>query len=111
MDHCAAHSFPTLDVLCAEHGIIVCPLPPQSSNQTQPLGLPTFGIVQRFFARANRMEAINIQSVYIEQVASAFISAAAPLNIVASSRNAGIDLEIAKGEFAYLFPALSPFFN
>jgi hypothetical protein len=90
-----AHSFPSFESLYAQHGITICLLPPHSSNQTQPLDLSTFGNTKRLLARANRMERMNIQSLHIAHGMSTFMSAASPLNLVTTFRNAGINLTIA----------------
>jgi ADP-ribosylglycohydrolase len=58
--------------------------------------MSTFGIMKRLVAGANRMDAIKIQSAHIVQAASAFMSVAAPLNIVATFRNTEIDLWITE---------------
>jgi hypothetical protein len=41
------------------------------------------------------METVNIASLHIAQVVRIFMSAASPLNVIATFRNAGINLAIA----------------
>jgi hypothetical protein len=41
------------------------------------------------------METVNIESLHIAQVVSTFMSAASPLNVIVTFRNAGINLAIA----------------
>jgi hypothetical protein len=43
----------------------------------------------------DRMETVNIPLLHIAQVVSIFMSAASPLNLVATFRNGGINLAIA----------------
>jgi hypothetical protein len=92
MDNCSAHTGLDVEEVCEAHGVIICPLPPHSSNQIQPLDLSTFGITKRLIARINRMETVNIQSSHIGQVVSAFMSASSPSNVVGTFRSAGIVL-------------------
>lgn len=92
LDNCTAHTGPEIAEACASQGIIMCPLPPHSSNQIQPLDLSTFGVTKRHIARANRMEAVNLQSRHIAEVVSSFMAAAAPMNVVATFASAGITL-------------------
>jgi hypothetical protein len=92
LDNCSAHRGALLDQLCMENRIVLCFLPPHSSNQLQPLDLSVFGITKRRLARVNRMEALNIQSDHIAQVVCAFMAAAIPINVVGSFKNAGIAL-------------------
>jgi hypothetical protein len=73
----------------------MCPLPPHSSNQLQPLGVSTFGTTKRHLAKVNRMDSVNVQSQHIAQVVSSFMSAASPVNIVGTFRSAGIALILA----------------
>jgi hypothetical protein len=52
------------------------------------------------------MEAVNVQSSHIAQVVSVFMSAASPINVVATFRSAGITL--ALGEDGKLYCRVSP---
>jgi hypothetical protein len=52
MDNCTSHTRAKIEKLWAVHGIIVCPLPPHSASQIQPLDLPTFGVTRRFVANS-----------------------------------------------------------
>jgi hypothetical protein len=56
MDNCTAHTEPEIGEVCAAHGVIICPLPPHSSNQIQPLEMWTFDITKRRIACVHRME-------------------------------------------------------
>jgi hypothetical protein len=94
LDGCTAHSSPRVNQLCEANNVKLFPLPPHSSNQLQALDLSLFGVTKRLMARVNRMETVNVQSKHIAQVVCAFLSAATPLNIVASFRNAGIGLVV-----------------
>jgi hypothetical protein len=78
------------------HQLLSLPLPPHSSNQVQALDLSIFGVGKRHLARVNRMEGLNAQSKHAAQVVYACISAAVPVNIVQSFRNAGIALVVAE---------------
>jgi hypothetical protein len=97
IDNCTAHTGAEVDEWCEGHGIRVCPLPPHSSNQVQPLDLSTFGVTKRLIARVNRMENVNVQSAHIAQVVSAFMSASSPLNVVGTFLSAGIALSLGAG--------------
>jgi hypothetical protein len=98
MDNCTNHMFLSLESLWTQHGITSCLLPPHGSNQTQLLDLSTFGIAKRLLPSVNRTETVNSQSLHIAQVVSTFMSAASPLNVVATFWNAGINLAIADEE-------------
>jgi hypothetical protein len=105
IDNCTAHTGAEIDELCGEYGIRVCPLPPHSSNQMQPLDLSTFGVTKRLIARVNRMETVNVQSSHIAQVVSAFMSASSPLNVVGTFLSAGIALSLDAGaDFSAVLP-------
>jgi hypothetical protein len=95
LDNCTAHIGREVDDACDAKGVIMCPFPPHSSNQVQPLDVSTFGITKRHIARVNRMENVNVQSRHIAQVVCSFMSAASPINIVGTFRHAGIALTIA----------------
>jgi hypothetical protein len=70
------------------------PTPAHSSNQIPPLDLTGFGVMKRLLSRVNHVEAGNIQSTLVAQGVSAFMSAACPINVVATFRNGGIHLAI-----------------
>jgi hypothetical protein len=106
MDNCTAHTGDEIDELCELHGITVCPLPPHSSNQVQPLDLSTFGITKRLIAKVNRMETVNIQTSHIARVVSNFMSAASHLNNVGTFRSAGIARILGPNDI--LFCAVCP---
>lgn len=95
MDNCTAHTGPEIHEACAAQGVVVCWLPPHSSNQIQPLDLSTFGITKRHIARVNRMETVNVQSRHIAEVVSSFMSAASPMNVVGTFASAGITLTLS----------------
>jgi hypothetical protein len=98
MDNCTAHRGHIFETLCAENNIIPVPLPPDSSNQLQPLDLSLFGATKRHILGANRHEEGNLQSRHICEVLTGFLSAAVPPSIVASFRNGGISLVLEGNE-------------
>jgi hypothetical protein len=95
MDSCAAHTFPAFEILCTQHGIAICLLPPHSSNQTLHLDLSSFGITKRLFARPNHLETVDIKWLHVAQVIGTLVPTTSLFNVVATFRNAGINLAIA----------------
>jgi hypothetical protein len=69
-------------------------LPPHSSNQLQELDISLFGLLKRRIENINSKLDINIQSKHIAQIYSAFQSSFTSQNIIASFRNAGMELFI-----------------
>jgi hypothetical protein len=94
LDNCTSHDTVKLAEISGVHRLLPVPLPPHSSNQLQALDLSIFGVTKRHLARVNRMEGLNVQSKHIAQVVCAFMSAAVPVNIVQSFRNAGVILAV-----------------
>jgi hypothetical protein len=92
MNNCTAHRGPEIDEVCAAHGVVTCPLPSHSSNQIPPLDVLIFGITKRRIVHVNPMEKMNVQSEYIAQVVSSFMSAASPANVVGTFLSAEITL-------------------
>jgi hypothetical protein len=97
LDNCSPHTNDDFNTLCSEFGVIPVFLPPHSSNQTQVLDLSIFGLTKRLIAHINRVEDTNIQSDHIAKVVCSFMSAASPMNIIKSFRNAGISLAVEHG--------------
>jgi hypothetical protein len=94
LDNCTAHQSEKFQALCQVYSVIACYLPRPSSNQVQPLDLSIFGITKKFFVKANRMEAMNVQTIHIARVVNAFMSAGKPTNIVKTFENSGICLAL-----------------
>jgi hypothetical protein len=94
MDNCTAHTGPEVNEACTETGVLVCPSPPHSSDQIQPLDLPTFGVTKRAIARVGRMETVDVQSDHIAQVVGGFMSAASPSNVLGTFTRAGLVLTL-----------------
>jgi hypothetical protein len=94
-DSCTLHIGPEVNKIWEAHGIVMCPLPPHSLNQVQPLDLSTFRIAKRWIIRINRIETVNIQSSHMAEVVSAFMPASSPLNAVGTFRSIGIMLWLA----------------
>jgi hypothetical protein len=105
LDQCSAHTGPRFQELCRTRQVIPCYFPPHSSNQLQPLDLCLFGITKRFIARANKLDAVNIQSKHIASVVCAFLAAAVPTNVVETFEISGICLVADAGR---LFCTIRP---
>jgi hypothetical protein len=78
--------------LCRVYHVVACYFPSRTSRQLQPLDLLLFGITKRLIARANRLDAANIQTKHIASVVCAFLATAVPLNIVKTFVLSGICL-------------------
>jgi hypothetical protein len=89
LENCPVHTGPVFQALCETHRVSLCFYPPHSSNQLQALDLSMLGIVKRLLARANRIDAGNIQTKHIVNVVGAFMSAVIPWNIVRVSGYSG----------------------
>jgi hypothetical protein len=63
-----AHTGPEIDEACTAHAVVVCSLPPHSSDQLQPLDLSTFEISKRHIAPIDRMATVNLHSSGAAQV-------------------------------------------
>jgi hypothetical protein len=75
MDHCTPPTGPEIDEACAAHEVVICALPPHSSNQIQRLDVATFGISKRRISHVSRMEKVIVQSGHIAYVVNSFMSA------------------------------------
>jgi hypothetical protein len=92
LDNCSFHMAHRFLEACDHERVLSDYLPPDSSNQLQPLDLSIFGITKRLLARINRLDSVNVQSRHIAQLVSAFMSAATPVSIVEKFRFSGICL-------------------
>jgi hypothetical protein len=73
-----------------ENNIVPVFIPSHSSNQIQPCDLCVFGVTKRLIVHLTKLDEMNVQSIHIAKLLSAFHSACNPVNVVASFRNAGI---------------------
>jgi hypothetical protein len=92
LDQCSAHISQRFQELCPVNHVVPCYFPLHTFNQFQPLDLSLFGITKRLIARANKLDAVNIQTKHLSSVVCAFLSAAVPLNIVKTFAFSGIYL-------------------
>jgi hypothetical protein len=76
-------------------------LPPHSSNQLQVLEVSLFGLLKRRIENINSKVDTNFQSKHIAQIYSAFQSSYISQNIIASFRNADMELFI-KGDNCFV---------
>jgi hypothetical protein len=90
----APQSSPAIEAMYAAHTIVPLPLPPHSSNQFQALDLSIFGVTKRHILRMNKTENLNVESKHIAYVVCSFMSAATPVNVVQTFRNAGVVLAV-----------------
>jgi hypothetical protein len=97
LDNCSAHVSDHFHELCTANRVVPCYFSPHSSNQLQPLDFSLFGLTKRFLARANKLDAVNIQTKHISSVVWAFLAAAVPLNVAKSFTLSGICL-VADGD-------------
>jgi hypothetical protein len=86
-----------------------CPLlfPVTYTTQLQPLDLSLFGITKRLIARANKLDAVNIQTKHIASTVCAFLAAVVLLNIVKTFALSGICL-VADARNSLLHNATRP---
>jgi hypothetical protein len=92
LDGCSCHSSDKFRRLCEQHKVVAIFFPPHSSNQVQPLDLSVFGNTKKAIRRANRLEAVNIQTDHIVKVVNSFMAAATTCNVVGAFRRAGLVL-------------------
>jgi transposase len=92
LDNCTCHNSDYIDDICFENNIELVFLPPHSSNQLQVLDVSLFGLLKRRIENINSKVDINIQSKHIAQIYSALQSSFTSQNIIASFRNAGMEL-------------------
>jgi hypothetical protein len=97
LDNCTAHSRETFTSLCQQNRVVPFYLPPHSSHLLQALDVSLFGITKRLLSRANRMEALNVQSGHIAGIVCSFMSATTPLNVIQTFRRAGITVVVDSG--------------
>jgi hypothetical protein len=95
LDNCSTHTTSDFRDLWADHHIVPIFLLPHSSNQTEVFDLSVFGLTKLLVARVNRIEETNVQSFHSAQVVCSFLSAANPINVIQSFKNAGISLLVA----------------
>jgi hypothetical protein len=55
LNGCSAHDGDFFLDLCMEHNVVRFPIPPEPSNQVQPLDLYVFEVTKRLMTRLNRM--------------------------------------------------------
>jgi hypothetical protein len=102
MDNCPTQARPQVDETFAEQGVMVYPLPPNSSNQVQPLDFFPFRITKRTLREANRMETVGVQSSHIAQVLCSFMSAASRLDVLGTFSEPGLPNSQPRGNVMLL---------
>jgi hypothetical protein len=89
LDGCTCHSLASLEVKLIAHKIFLVPLPPHSSDQTQPLDLGVFAAVKRYYMNPINVRTVSVQSSQVMRIVDAWIRGTIPRTIVNSFREAG----------------------
>jgi hypothetical protein len=72
------------------HSIFLIPLPPHSSDLTQPLDLGVFAAVKRSYMNPINMRTVSVQSGQVMRMFDAWVRGTVPRTIVNSFRAAGL---------------------
>jgi hypothetical protein len=82
LDGCTAHDGDYFLDLFMEKNIVPLSTPPHSSHQFQPCDLCVFGVTKPLIVRLNKLDEMNVKSIHIAKLLSAFHSACNPVNVM-----------------------------
>jgi hypothetical protein len=88
LDGCTCHSLASLEAKLIAHRIFLIPLPPHSSDQTQPLDLGVFAAVKRSYMNAINMRMVSVQTRQVMRMFDVWVRGTVPRTIVNSFRAA-----------------------
>jgi hypothetical protein len=90
LDGFAGHLSDTIEEQCLFYGVVLLVIPPQTSDQLQPLDLGLFALHKMECHRVHPHTDLSAQTVKILKILCGFQKAATPLNVIKAFRRAGV---------------------